>query len=164
MATGFRGVVQKHPEWHGRTDYTTTSHAFFGQQRPLTAHEFTAQARAANTAGGNKRAFEDQRIKLLSNLHGEIYHAESDPQQNTDVQRCWLYAPDPAIRAVKARPQGANGPPTDLKASMLPYDNALSLPLGEGQWAIHPRSSEVGFYRRKGTDVTRVKNVVITRK
>ena len=75
-----------------------------------------------------------------------------------------MYAPDPAVAAVKKRPQGPNGPPVDLKAHLNPYDNALSLPLGEGAWALHPKSSEVGFYRRKRTDVTLQKNEVITLK
>lgn len=47
---------------------------------------------------------------------------------------------------------------------MQPYDNANSLPLGEGMWAVHPKSGEPGAYRRVRTDVTITKNNVITRK
>jgi hypothetical protein len=48
---------------------------------------------------------------------------------------------------------------------LQPYDNATSLPLGEGDWANHPKShGQPGFYRRRRTDVTITKNNIITRK
>jgi hypothetical protein len=47
---------------------------------------------------------------------------------------------------------------------MQPFDNANSLPLGDGAWNIHAKSGDPGFYRKVRTDVTMSKNNVITRK
>jgi len=55
---------------------------------------------------------------------GEVYSKAYDPQEQTDVQRSWLYQQDPGVRAVN---EGKAG-----KAQMQMFDNALSLPLGEG--------------------------------
>jgi hypothetical protein len=97
-------------------------------------------------------------------LTGEVYSNNHDPQEKTDVQRTWLYSSDPAVAALNKRPDGPNGPPTNLKALVLPYDNQTSLPMGEGMQAMHPKSGEPGFYRRIRTDITIIKNNVITRK
>jgi hypothetical protein len=44
------------------------------------------------------------------------------------------------------------------------YDNQTSLPMGDGVWALKPKSDEPGFFRHKITDVTIQKNQIITRK
>lgn len=80
------------------------------------------------------------------------------------MQRSWMYAKDAAVTAINSRAGGPNGPPVNLKARMQPFDNATSLPMGEGVWAVHPKSTETGFYRRVRTDVTIQKNNFITRK
>ena len=83
---------------------------------------------------------------------------QKDPQENIHIQRTWLYPKDNAIEAVHA--QGPEG----KTSQVLPYDNALSLPLGEGAWATKPKSDQPGFYRHIRTDVTIQKNNIITRK
>jgi len=85
-----------------------------------------------------------------------VYSKNFDPQEQTDVQRAWLYSEDPGVRAVN---QGLGG-----KSQMQPFDNANSLPLGEGMWAAHQKGDTPGYYRRVRTDVTMSKNNVITRK
>jgi hypothetical protein len=47
---------------------------------------------------------------------------------------------------------------------MQPFDNANSLPLGDGVWNNHVKSGEPGFHRKIRTDATIIKNNVITRK
>jgi hypothetical protein len=42
-------------------------------------------------AGGQTRPFEEMGIKKISNLVGEVYSKNYDPQEQTDVQRSWLY-------------------------------------------------------------------------
>jgi len=79
-------------------------------------------------------------VKLISNLTGEVYSKKFDPQEQTDVQRAWLYSQDPGVRAVN---EGMGG-----KSQMQPYDNQNSLPLGEGMWAVHPKCDQPGAYRR----------------
>ena len=95
-------------------------------------------------------------MKLISNLVGEVYSKNFDPQEQTDVQRAWLYSEDPGVKAVN---EGKAG-----KTQMQPYDNALSLPLGDGVWNVQPKSDEVGYYRKRRTDVTIQKNDIITRR
>ena len=74
------------------------------------------------------------------------------------MQRTWLYGGDNTLEAVKA--QGPEGKTSQL----LPYDNALSLPLGDGVWASKPKSDQPGFYRHIRSDVTIQKNTIISRK
>jgi hypothetical protein len=73
------------------------------------------------------------------------------------VQRSWLYSKDSAVAAVRAQPAVA-------VSNILPYDNATSLPLGDGIWSQKPKSDQPGFYRRIRSDVTIQKNTVISRK
>lgn len=80
-------------------------------------------------------------------------HKVEDPQASTNIQRSWLYAKDPGLGVVEVG-----------KADQtLKEDNALSLPLGDGERAHFPLSDEVGFYRHK-RDITIIHNPIITRK
>jgi hypothetical protein len=79
----------------------------------------------------------------LSKEHGD----KKDPQEHTDVQRSWLYSKDAAVAAVREQPKVA-------VSQIQPYDNALSLPLGDGIWSQKPKSDQPGFYRRIRSDVT----------
>jgi len=72
----------------------------------------------------------------------------------TEVQRTWMAATDPAVKFYH---QGK-------KDQRLTKDNELSLPLGEGVHANFEKSDANGFYRRISSDITRVKNNVITQK
>lgn len=83
---------------------------------------------------------------MISGLVGE-QNKSGDNQESTDVQRSWLYAKDPAVAALE---RGK----TD---QTLKADNALSLPLGDGERASFPLSDEPGFYRHK-RDITIIKN------
>ena len=47
---------------------------------------------------------------------------------------------------------------------MKPFDNANSLPLGDGMYNVHPKSDVPGFFRKVRTDATITKNNIITRK
>jgi hypothetical protein len=80
-----------------------------------------------------------------------------DPQEQTDVQRAWLYSKDAAVVAVSERP-------TVGVSQVQPYDNQLSLPLGDGVWSQKPKSDQAAFFRHIRTDVTIQKNKIITRK
>ena len=82
---------------------------------------------------------------------------QADPQVKSDVQRSWLPAQDAAIAAVNrgnARKNQVNF-----------FDNANSVCLGEGlQSASMKFSDDLGTFNRRGTDVTKFPNQVITRK
>lgn len=108
-------------------------------------------------AGTNVRPFELQGTKIISNLVGEIYSKQYDPQEQTDVQRSWLPQQDAAIRAVNRG--------NSRKNQVNFFDNANSVCLGEGiQLATRKVSDEFGTFNRRGTDVTKIPNLVITRK
>lgn len=124
--------------------------------RPGPKTETASDPSAFNQAGGQHRPFDKQSVKLISNLVGEVYSKKFDPQEQTDVQRAWLYNEDAGVKAVN---DGVAG-----KTQIQPFDNALSLPLGDGVWNVHPKSDEIGFYRKRRTDVTIQKNEIITRK
>lgn len=118
---------------------------------------FTSQA------GGNIRPMDLQKVRTVSCLTGENYSKDPnarsmrDPQEQTDVQRAWLYSKDAAVTAV-------NNNPTVAVPQVQPYDNQLSLPLGDGVWALKPKADAPGFFRHVRTDVTIQKNKIITRK
>ena len=70
------------------------------------------------------------------------------------MQRSWLPQKDPSVQCMlKGK--------TDQR---LTQDNELSLPLGEGAHANFPHSDETAFYRHKRTEITCLKNDLITRK
>ena len=111
----------------------------------------------ANQAGGQIRDFENMGIQKISNLVGEVYSKNYDPQEQTDVQRSWLYQQDPGVRAV-------NEGKTGIKQVNF-LDNANSLPLGEGiHKATYEFSDKPGHYRKIRSDVTIQKNQIITKK
>lgn len=87
---------------------------------------------------------------------GELYSKRYDPQEQTDVQRSWLYQQDPGVRAVN---EGKSG-----KGQMQFFDNANSLCLGEGIHATKKFDDSVGAFRRVRQDVTITANQTITRK
>lgn len=70
-----------------------------------------------------------------------------DPQENTDVQRSWLYSKDAAVTAVRELPNVQ-------VPQILPYDNQMSLPLGEGAWALKSKSDQPGYFRHIRSDIT----------
>lgn len=70
------------------------------------------------------RPFPEQGVKCISGLVGEV-HKPVDPQENTNVQRAWMYYKDPAVEALKS----------GKIDQTLKQDNALSLPIGDGERA-----------------------------
>lgn len=152
--TGFGAVINRYPQNHDQRFFDTTNGDFLGKPGPKT--DTQADPSQLSLAGGQHRPFDKQSVKLISNLVGEVYSKKFDPQEQTDVQRAWLYNEDPGVKAVN---EGVAG-----KTQIQPWDNALSLPLGEGTWSVHPKSDQIGFYRKRRTDVTIQKNDIITRK
>ena len=59
-------------------------------------------------AGGHPRPEEMQGYKKISNSVGEVYSKSFDPQEQTDVQRAWLYQQDPGVTAVNNGLTGKN--------------------------------------------------------
>jgi len=109
-------------------------------------------------SGGQHRPFDQQKVKTISNLTGEIYNSNYDPQGQTDVQRSWLYQKDPSLRAANAG--------FSKKDQVAFFDNANSLPMGEGVWGTREFSDKPGANRHMRSDITMnaTKNVIISKK
>ena len=156
--SGFGAVIPRHEQGHDARYFRTEHRDNFGE-RPA-ADPATATAEFERTqktlAGSNLRPADQQGIQKISNLVGEVYSKAYDPQEQTDVQRSWLYQQDPGVRAVNEGKAGKN--------QMAFFDNANSLPLGEGIHATKKFDDSVGAFRRIRQDVTLSKNETITRK
>ena len=105
-------------------------------------------------AGGHIRPEEMQGLKRISNLVGEVYSKSHDAQEQTDVQRAWQYQQDPGVNAVNCGMTGKN--------QQFFYDNANSLPMGEGIHATMHFDDKPGTFRIIRTDVTLTKQHFIT--
>ena len=157
-AQGFGAVIPRHEASHDARYFRTENRDNFGEkpiEDPATATA-NFDKMQGTLAGGNARPYDKQGIHKISNLVGEVYSKAYDPQEQTDVQRSWLYQQDPGVRAVN---NGQAGAP-----QMQFYDNANSLPLGEGIHATKKFDDSVGAFRRIRQDVTITKNETITRK
>lgn len=154
---GFGAVIPHHEDSHDRRYFATENRDFYGKQDAPGPQETVAGFMAKQRVAGTRvRPMEEQGTKIISNMVGEIYNKEYDPQEQTDVQRSWLYQQDPAIRAVNKG--GAKTTQVNF------FDNSNSLCLGEGVQYTQKNSAATGAYARKGTDVTKVPNQTITRK
>lgn len=156
--SGFGAVIPRHGADESARYFATEHRDNFGEKAQLNADQTVAkfQQDAGAHAGGQIRPFEEMGIRRISNLVGEVYSKNYDPQEQTDVQRSWLYNQDPGVRAVN---EGGAG-----KRQVNFYDNATSLPMGEGIHAIKGFKDEPGAYRHIRTDVTIRHNKIITDK
>ena len=85
--SGFGSILKKHPPSHGKTFFNTTNEAFFGLPQKAgptqTAQQYDQNSR--RQAGGHARDYESQRVRIISNLTGEVYYGDHDPQEKTDI-------------------------------------------------------------------------------
>ena len=96
--TGFGAVIPQHNATEGARYFNTENRDYYGANAPAAA----GQTPSDRLAGTNVRPMDEQRTKVISNLVGEIYNKEFDPQEQTDVQRSWLYQQDPAVKVVNS--------------------------------------------------------------
>ena len=91
--SGFGAVLNRHGPTHDQRHFATTNKEFYGESKKLDALEAEQQFQATfnKQAGTNYRPFEEQGTKMISNLTGEVYSKSFDPQEQTDVQRAWMY-------------------------------------------------------------------------
>ena len=99
---GFGAVIVRHPDNHDARYFRTENRDNFGANAAKGPQETVTQFENTQKtlAGGQMRGWDQQGIKKISNLVGEVYSKEYDPQEQTDVQRSWLYQQDPGVRAV----------------------------------------------------------------
>ena len=159
-ANGFGAVIHTHPSNHGQRYFATENRDNFGttakQDPASTQRKF--EATQDHCSGGQHRPIEDQKLRTLSNLTGEVYNANYDAQGQTDVQRSWLYQQDPSLRAANAG--------FSKRDQVAMFDNANSLCLGDGVQNLRNFNANAGAERHMRKDVTldQIKNVIITKK
>lgn len=155
---GFGAVIPRQLADETARYFNTEHRDNFGEKPVCDARETVQKFEMTKdkNAGGQVRPFEEMGIKKISNLVGEVYSKNYDPQEQTDVQRSWLYNQDPGVRAVN---EGNN-----RKIQINFFDNATSLPMGEGVHAVKGFNDKPGAYRHIRRDVTMQPNKIITKK
>jgi len=179
--TNFGSTFKKHEPDHERFYMMTTYQQQFDRAHKPTPQEVIEKdgKRVTGFKGHVARPEEQKGIKMTSTLTGESFKNQLDPQQNTRVQRSWLPYVEGAIQAAEANIvrndtiNASNGfkTTTDNLANyrannnqVLPYDIATSLPLADGERALHSKYMEPGAFRKVRSDVTMIRNKPLTKK
>ena len=155
---GFGSVIPQHSAGHDRRYFQTENRDFYGETAKISAVADSNAYKQINgkNAAGHIRPMDEQSTRVISNMTGEIFDKEHDPQSKTDVQRSWLYQQDPAVGVIN---QGN----ARMKQENM-FDNANSLPMGSGMASHDLFKDGIGAYGKKKTDITPNHNLVFTRK
>jgi len=131
---GFGSVLNRHEENHGQRNWNTATGDSFGygvssrrQERPATPSKSKHSGRSCTEASTRLEGLK------VGRLCGEDHRDGKDPSADTYVQRAWLYGADPALKHIH---MGGSRPLPSAR------DNALSLPLGEGDQKKHQKMVE----------------------
>jgi hypothetical protein len=146
--TGFGATIKTFDKEYGKRYNNTTNHDFYGAPKRESPNETVTNFHKTSCINAGERNYDPKRgVMKLSGLTSEVYNTSADPQEHTEVQRTWIYKPDPAIETVKTGMNFAKEQPH--------YDNANSLPLGMGEHYYHKKSTEPGAYRHLRSDITK---------
>jgi hypothetical protein len=178
--TNFGSTFNKHQPDHERFYMMTSYQQHFDRAEKPTPQEVIEKdgKRVSSFKGYTRRPEEEKGIKMTSTLTGESFKNQLDPQENTRVQRSWLPYVEGAIIAAENNMKknveinASTGFKTTDKltnyrannSQVLPYDIATSLPLGEGERALHSKFMEPGAFRKVRSDVTMIRNKPLTKK
>jgi len=144
---GFGSTIKKFDKDYGKAYFNTTNHDFYGEpKREHPSETVTNFNTTWNKDAGERNYNPKQGMKKISGLTGEVYNKYADPQEETEVQRTWIYKPDPGVEGVKKGMHEMD--------QVAEYDNANSLCLGKGEHHYHKKSTEPGAYRNIRTDIT----------
>lgn len=86
--SGFGAVVDRHEGNQFARYFATENTDNYGVHQRFDCSANTLLMNK-KPAGGHIRPEELQGLKRISNLVGEVYSKEQDPQEQTDVQRAW---------------------------------------------------------------------------
>lgn len=143
--SGFGSKLPRHEPTHDKRFFGTTYGHFFGKPIKSTATNIMNTFRATSSIPAGREPVTTHMNRNHVLMAGEILRKDGDPQKDTEAQRSWICKVDPCIEAAQR----------GQTQRLLPkYDNALSLPLGEGEHAEMPIMSAPGSYRRMRMDVT----------
>jgi len=147
--TGFGSKIAKHEDNYRQTYLETTNNNFldqkdYGKKQHVNKVIADCEKKLETSSGGYKMD-QTSSIKMSTSTIAEVYKKGMDPQDNTAVQRSWLWTHDPAIVAIE----------TGKKMKVLEEDNETSLPLGRGEHFNKKAAGENKFgNKRMKTDVT----------
>ena len=80
--SGFGAIIPRHENTHGMRRFQTENRDFYGQVVPPGPEQtVTNFQKLDNVAGTRVRPLENQKTKIISNLVGEVYSKEYDPQE-----------------------------------------------------------------------------------
>jgi len=79
-AHGFGAVIHTHPNNHGQRYFATENRDNFGTTEKMdpSATQKKFESTQSRNSGGQHRPIEDQKLRTLSNLTGEVYNANYD--------------------------------------------------------------------------------------
>lgn len=90
--TGFGSVIKRFDKDHGKPYFNTTNHDFFGApKREDPSETLTKFGKTWSTNSGQRNYDPKQGLKKISGLTSEVFNTQADPQENTEVQRTWIY-------------------------------------------------------------------------
>lgn len=145
--SGFGSKLPRHEPLHDKRYFGTTYAGFHGSTLKESAKEIVQEHQKTLTIIAGKEVPAHLKQRLSVPLVGEVLRTNNDPQHDTIAQRAWINKRDAAVDAVNAG---------KVPKELPKYDNALSLPLGEGNRAEMPITAEDNAYRRIRRDVTLV--------
>lgn len=127
---GFGSVLDRHdPTMEGIRYFESTNRDDFGYPAK---EEIKSKVPSDFLAAGVSVTYMAERPEgmKVSDLVGEQFKPDSDPGENTNVQRTWMGRRDPALKALRERL--AKGI-TSGKPVLPAKNNEMSVPIGEGE-------------------------------
>lgn len=143
-SAAFSARLSSHDPGHEKRYFETTYGAYFGQPGKLGAPRIvdTFMMTSAFAAGKERSGRQLPRSHVL--MAGEILRRSGDPKYDTETQRVWIGKRDAGVLAAEA----------GVFKAVPPTDNALSLPLGDGERARMLLLDRPGIYNKRKTDIT----------
>lgn len=144
ISSSFTSGLPSHDASHERRHFETTYGAHYGSPcKPPASKVVDTFAMSCAFAAGKERA-ERQMPRNHVLLAGEILRKSEDPKADTEAQRTWTGKRDAGVLAAQRK----------KAKDMLAFDNALSLPLGDGERAKMLILEKPGVHNKRKTDIT----------
>lgn len=145
LSAGFSARLPVHDASHDKRHFETTYGAYFGRPGKSGAPKIVDTFMMTSSFAAGKERVPKQLPRSHVLMVGEILRRNNDPKYDTDAQRVWIGKRDAGVLAAET-----GGVSTELPAT----DNALSLPLGDGERARMLLLERPGIYNKRKTDIT----------
>jgi len=142
---GFSARLPAHGADHNKRYFETSYRAYYGYPGKFGAPKVVDTYLMTNAFAAGKERVPRHLPKSHVLMAGEILRKSGDPKYDTETQRVWIGKKDPSVLVAESSASFQPLPDTD---------NALSLPLGDGERARMLLLERPGIYNKKKTDVT----------